>query len=96
MLALIKELLGCKEDTDAGFYTKEYIEYIAGDLPIILSAPHGGDMVPEEIPDRTQGTTVRDSRTEELAWTFFAQALAEALETYIETHYGFDLQTGPR
>lgn len=49
---------------------KEYIEYIAGDLPIILSAPHGGSMVPEEIPDRTQGTTVRDSRTEELARTF--------------------------
>ena len=46
-----------------------YIEYIAGDLPIIITAPHGGTLEPSEIPNRT-GTaivTVRDSDTEELA-----------------------------
>jgi hypothetical protein len=32
-----------------------YIEYIAGDLPIIISAPHGGTLRPKEIPDRTWG-----------------------------------------
>jgi hypothetical protein len=48
-----------------------YIEYIAGDLPIIITAPHGGTLTPTEIPDRTGDdiTTVRDTNTEELART---------------------------
>ena len=48
-----------------------YIEYIAGDLPIIITAPHGGTLEPAEIPKRTGTaiTTVRDSNTEELART---------------------------
>lgn len=48
-----------------------YIEYIAGDLPIIITAPHGGTLVPAELPDRTGTdiTTVRDSDTEELTRT---------------------------
>jgi hypothetical protein len=48
-----------------------YIEYIAGDLPIIITAPHGGTLVPAEIPDRTGTgvTTVRDTNVEELART---------------------------
>jgi len=29
-----------------------YVEYRAGNLPIILSAPHGGDLEPTSIPDR--------------------------------------------
>ncbi|MCP4727223.1 MAG: N-formylglutamate amidohydrolase, partial [bacterium] len=44
-----------------------YVEYYAGELPIVLSAPHGGDLVPSEIPDRTYGTTVTDSYTIETA-----------------------------
>jgi hypothetical protein len=49
-----------------------YIEYVAGNLPVIVSAPHGGTLAPEEIPDRTEAacggeaTTVRDTNTEEL------------------------------
>lgn len=35
------------------FGQKEYIEYIAGDSPVILTATHGGDRNPDEIPDRT-------------------------------------------
>jgi len=45
---------------------KSYIEYRPGDLPIILSAPHGGDQTPSEIADRTWGTIGRDTNTREL------------------------------
>lgn len=44
-----------------------YVEYIPGELPLVISAPHGGALTPEEIPDRTSGTTVTDSNTEETA-----------------------------
>ncbi len=56
-----------------------YIEYTPGDLPIILSAGHGGALEPEEIPDRTWGTTVTDLYTIELA---------RAAETAITTRTG--------
>lgn len=50
------------------FGRKNYIEYIAGNLPIIISAPHGGSLTPSEIPDRTCGDeTVTDSYTANLA-----------------------------
>ncbi|MEO0556980.1 MAG: hypothetical protein AAF170_02225 [Bacteroidota bacterium] len=48
------------------FGTSDYVEHIVGDLPIILSAPHGGDLRPQAIPDRTQGTTINDANTQEL------------------------------
>ncbi len=43
-----------------------YVEYIPGELPVILSAPHGGDLTPHEIPPRTFGESVRDRNTLEL------------------------------
>ena len=57
----------------AYFGTDRYIEYLAGDLPVIFSAPHGGALEPAGIPARTPGacggqaTTVTDANTEELA-----------------------------
>jgi N-formylglutamate amidohydrolase len=44
-----------------------YIEYVAGSLPVIIAAPHGGNLQPSEIPDRSSGTTVQDLNTEDLA-----------------------------
>ena len=29
-----------------------FVEYIPGNLPIVISVPHGGDLEPENIPDR--------------------------------------------
>lgn len=48
------------------YYGRErYVEYIPGELPLVISAPHGGDLEPSEIPDRTFGTTVTDANTRE-------------------------------
>ncbi len=54
----------------------QYIEYVVGDLPLILSAPHGGTGTPVEIADRKKGYTVGDSNTQELT-RLVAQALTD-------------------
>ena len=50
-----------------------HVEYIAGDLPLVFAAPHGGTDTPAAIPTRVAGpacgpevTTVRDANTDEL------------------------------
>ncbi len=48
------------------FGRNNYIEFLCGGLPLIISAPHGGGLIPSEIPDRTCGATGRDSYTLEL------------------------------
>ena len=54
------------------FGRNSYIEYIAGNTPVILSAPHGGALAPSSIPDRVAAacgvtpTTVTDGNTVEL------------------------------
>ncbi|HET9453409.1 MAG TPA: hypothetical protein VFO66_03905 [Gemmatimonadaceae bacterium] len=55
------------------FGASNYVEYVAGNLPVVFSAPHGGALTPAEIPDRTaaacggEATTGRDLNTAELA-----------------------------
>ena len=55
------------------FGRNNYIEYIAGNAPVILTAPHGGALAPSTIADRTAAacggaaTTVTDGNTAELA-----------------------------
>jgi hypothetical protein len=51
------------------FGRERYVEYIAGDLPIVLAAPHGGREKPAELPDREDGTFAFDTNTQELART---------------------------
>lgn len=48
-----------------------YVEYIPGNLPVIISAAHGGYLTPSEIPDRDcfGCSYLRDSYTQELART---------------------------
>jgi len=48
------------------FGRENYIEYHSGTIPIILSAAHGGWVEPDEIPNRTEGTTVTDINTYQL------------------------------
>jgi len=51
----------------------DYIEYVAGNIPLVVSAPHGGTLRPTEIPARQGGTQVRDTNTTELARTFYEE-----------------------
>ena len=59
-----------------------YVEYIAGNAPVILTAPHGGSLTPSSIPDRTasacggSATTVTDGNTLELVRTMQARYAA--------------------
>jgi autotransporter-associated beta strand protein len=43
------------------FGRNNYIEYRAGNMPVILVSGHDGDIIPEEIPARTYGSTARDT-----------------------------------
>lgn len=58
------------------------VEYIAGNAPVILTAPHGGTLNPSSIPDRTasacggSATTVTDANTQELVRTMQARFAA--------------------
>ncbi len=51
------------------FSDNDYVEFIAGNSPFILSVPHGGTLKPGTIPDRTCSAcvTVLDTYTQELA-----------------------------
>lgn len=49
------------------FGKHNYIEYRVGDLPLIITAGHGGDLTPADIPDRAYGVTATDANTRELA-----------------------------
>lgn len=46
-----------------------FISAQKGDLPIILTAPHGGNLVIPGVPVRRKGTTVTDAKTFELTET---------------------------
>ncbi len=61
---------------ESQFGTARYVEYIAGDLPIVLTAPHGGRLKPDAIPARTKGVTDMDANTQELARALAAEFLA--------------------
>ncbi|MDX1913190.1 MAG: hypothetical protein SFV22_16975 [Saprospiraceae bacterium] len=60
------------------FGANGYVEYLAGNLPIIMTAPHGGLLSPATLPDRDCAgcSTVNDFNTQELA-----RAFAEAVHT---------------
>lgn len=64
------------------FGRNNYIEYVAGNAPVIYSAPHGGALTPSEIPDRTaancggEATTGTDLNTVELVRAMQARHFA--------------------
>ncbi|MCB1204865.1 MAG: hypothetical protein KDN18_11445 [Verrucomicrobiae bacterium] len=52
---------------DAKFFASGTVEYRPGNLPLVIAAPHGGRLVPAEIPDRVEGVLTRDAETDLLA-----------------------------
>lgn len=48
------------------FGTSQYVEYLPGDLPLILCSPHGGALKPGDIPSRSYGVTGADAGTQDL------------------------------
>ena len=61
---------------NAYYNSYSYVKYQAGNLPVIISVPHGGYLQPEDIPDRDCSgcSNVMDSYTQELS-----QELSEAI-----------------
>ena len=68
---------------DIIFGTNNYIEYQKGNLPIVISVPHGGDLEPSNIPNRTCNNPVyaTDANTIDVALQI-KQALFEATGCY--------------
>lgn len=50
----------------AQFGTDRFVEYRPGELPLVLTSPHGGNLTPDSIPDRKAGVTTKDMFTQEL------------------------------
>lgn len=45
-----------------------HVEYVAGNLPLVIAVPHDGNLKPDFIPDRKSGSTYRDNGTLEIAY----------------------------
>jgi hypothetical protein len=65
--AFVPQLVSVYEAGTSYFGRNGYVEYIPGELPVVLSAPHGGALKPSEVSDRTLGVTGSDRNTAELA-----------------------------
>ena len=74
----IKLIFGQTAADSVYYGRKHYVAYFPGNIPLIISAPHGGGLTPSEIPDRTYGTTVTDDFTIETT-----MALRRAIFDYI-------------
>ena len=77
--AVLNKALEFDGDDSIYFGRNNYIEYHSGTIPIILSATHGGWIEPDEIPDRTEGTTVTDINTYQLT---------KVIMDTLESHFG--------
>lgn len=64
------------ESLRSQFGERNYIECLPGDLPLVISAPHGGREDPEEIPQREKGVVQMDTNTQELARGIVEEFLA--------------------
>ena len=50
----------------------ETVLSVVGNGPLVLSVPHGGNLRPSHIPNRTTGCMEPDTHTAQLAWAMYA------------------------
>lgn len=67
LVLLVLARAASSEPGDSHFSQDGYIEYIEGNLPIILSAPHGGRRSHPNIPRRKEGTSISDTNSDRVA-----------------------------
>ena len=70
---------------DVVYDDNQWLQVIVGDMPLVISVPHGGSLKPAEVPNRECAgiTTVRDTYTIEMA-----EAIQqEMMERYGKTPY---------
>jgi hypothetical protein len=63
------------------FGTKQYVEYIPGELPLVISAPHGGLLKPKSVADRRYGVRDSDANTQDLARRIAAEVKKQTGKT---------------
>ncbi|MBU2979540.1 N-formylglutamate amidohydrolase [Alteromonas sp. C1M14] len=63
-------------------FDKSWLHVVKGNMPLVISAPHGGMIKPDNIADRECGTQERDDNTDHLALE-----IEKAFETYGQKPY---------
>ena len=48
-------------------FDESWLEVKTGNIPLVISASHGGEISPQQIPNRSCGTNSRDSNTAQLS-----------------------------
>lgn len=67
---------GFADQPQAVFGTRQFVEYLPGSLPVVIGAPHGGSLKPDDLPDRKDGKVMKDAFTQELARMIRADMIA--------------------
>ncbi len=64
---------------------KEYVGFEVGNIPLILSVPHGGELKPSEITNRTcnDAVSVMDEFTIELSQAIMAESAKVGQKPYL-------------
>ena len=54
-------------------FSGDYVQYLEGNIPLVITVPHGGTLRPDDIPDRTTGVMDEDWWTIDLAHDILLQ-----------------------
>ncbi len=93
LLVAIISVLSCESkeepeievDNSPPFNPEEYVTFEAGNIPLIISVPHGGELKPNEISDRlcNDAVNVMDEFTIELSQAIMAEFAKAGQKPYL-------------